>query len=876
MKICLTLLSVGMIAAAATAADRNYDVLDYTGSGLMQQSTKNIGFGNQESRDLLYSTAFDAYVTGAVCTDLTGASMGQDSWWQYQTGSGNRWGVVTVTGGKALKGTWGTAAAAGSYSYLWQDNAGSGYSGFTTGRSVELNFNLQRFSNTVSTNKGQTQLRTYDASGTQTSCGFIFNNYATGTNPSIRGLAYLNTGTAATSGTYAFTLATGSAVTQAGTHSYYTAYNNQTGVVYWGWDTGLTSETNYFFDPTASGFIGAANQAGVNEIDFLNNRNSSTTAGNMNLDNIAFYAYDGLNTNDCNGNGVQDWMDIAYGTSRDCNNNQIPDSCDISKGAVDLNHDGVLDICQGLSENDTTTSSLGIPTANTSVNTTFTGLTTPLPDATLILRAKGDLDGGLAGLEYLNLKINNEANWQRLFETDGVNCSSSTNGGESSATITIPLATFAQYAATGTMKVTLLPALSVTSGECANGFMTVELKYVSLNAGGDCDNDAQWDTSQISANPSLDRNNNGHLDFCDIRDNPALDRNNNGVLDSWEISQNASLDRNNNGQLDSWEISQNAALDRNNNGILDSWEISQNTSLDRNKNGVLDSWEISQNAGLDRNNNGILDSWDISQDASLDRNLNGVLDTWEISQNAALDRNNNGVLDSWDISQDASLDRNLNGVLDSWEISQNAALDRNNNGVLDSWEISQDASLDRNLNGVLDSWECLQDPSLDLNNNGILDSWEIVDYPSLDRNKNGLLDSWEIAQNPLLDRNTNGVLDSYDCIQNPALDCNTNYLIDQYEIIDNPGIDCNENNVIDTCDIHGGAIDDNGDGRLDTCQRAKGDLDLNGDVDTGDVSIVLLYYGEVNSPFGDFDGNQIIDTGDVSWLLLNFGPVTWP
>ena len=292
MKISLSLLSVGMIAAAATAADRNYDVLDYTGRGLMRQSTKNINRTGQEAADLMYSTNFDSYVTGAVSTDLTGATAGQDSWWQYQTGSGNRWGIVTVTGGKALKGTWGTNTAAGAYSYLWQDNAGNGYSGFTTGRSVEVNFDLQRFSNTTSTNKGQTQLRTYDASGTQTSTGFIFDNYATGTNASIRGLAYLNTGTAATSGTYAFTLATGSAVTQAATKSYYTAYENTTGIIYWGWDVGLSSETNFFFDPTANGYIGAANQAAINEIDFLNNRNSSTTAGSQNLDNIAFYAYD--------------------------------------------------------------------------------------------------------------------------------------------------------------------------------------------------------------------------------------------------------------------------------------------------------------------------------------------------------------------------------------------------------------------------------------------------------------------------------------------------------------------------------------------------------------------------------------------------------
>ena len=86
MKIGLTLLSVGMIAAAATAADRNYDVFEYTGNGLMQHGKKNNGRTPSESTDLLYSTAFDAYVTGVVCTDLTGATMGQDMWSQYQTG----------------------------------------------------------------------------------------------------------------------------------------------------------------------------------------------------------------------------------------------------------------------------------------------------------------------------------------------------------------------------------------------------------------------------------------------------------------------------------------------------------------------------------------------------------------------------------------------------------------------------------------------------------------------------------------------------------------------------------------------------------------------------------------------------------------------
>ena len=146
----------------------------------------------------------------------------------------------------------------------------------------------------------------------------------------------------------------------------------------------------------------------------------------------------------------------------------------------------------------------------------------------------------------------------------------------------------------------------------------------------------------------------------------------------------------------------------------------------------------------------------------------------------------------------------------------------------------------------------------------------------VDTNNNGRFDSCEIAANPALDRDGNGVLDSYDCLKNPDLDCNSNLLIDQYEIIDNPGIDCNGNNVIDTCPVDAGAVDDDSDGIPDSCERAKGDLDLSGFVDTGDFSILLLYYGEIDPVFGDFDGNGMIDSGDASLMLLYFGEVTWP
>ena len=48
------------------------------------------------------------------------------------------------------------------------------------------------------------------------------------------------------------------------------------------------------------------------------------------------------------------------------------------------------------------------------------------------------------------------------------------------------------------------------------------------------------------------------------------------------------------------------------------------------------------------------------------------------------------------------------------------------------------------------------------------------------------------------------------------------------------------------------------------------DLDGNGVVDSADVSIVLLLFGDVNSP-GDLDQSGIVDSGDVSIVLLEMG-----
>lgn len=54
-----------------------------------------------------------------------------------------------------------------------------------------------------------------------------------------------------------------------------------------------------------------------------------------------------IGPSDCNGNGIDDALDISGGASGDCNNNGIPDECDIAAGVLeDANGNGGPDDCE--------------------------------------------------------------------------------------------------------------------------------------------------------------------------------------------------------------------------------------------------------------------------------------------------------------------------------------------------------------------------------------------------------------------------------------------------------------------------------------------------------------------------------------------------
>jgi hypothetical protein len=140
------------------------------------------------------------------------------------------------------------------------------------------------------------------------------------------------------------------------------------------------------------------------------------------------------------------------------------------------------------------------------------------------------------------------------------------------------------------------------------------------------------------------------------------------------------------------------------------------------------------------------------------------------------------------------------------------------------------------------------------------DMWITIDYPGIA---------------PDGDCNANGVLDVREIGETPALDLNRDARIDGCQIADDPSLDCNGNGRIDAFDIASGETDDNGNDRIDLCEYAKGDFDLSGEVDSADLSIILLYFGEFDPVFGDLDGDGEISGGDIASLLVLFGPVTW-
>lgn len=87
----------------------------------------------------------------------------------------------------------------------------------------------------------------------------------------------------------------------------------------------------------------------------------------------------------------------------------------------------------------------------------------------------------------------------------------------------------------------------------------------------DCDGNYVPDDVDLAGSPSLDCDGDGQMDLCQLLDYPEQDCNEDGILDQCQLP-NTALDCDGNGVLDSCEVASNPALDCNSNGLLDSCE----------------------------------------------------------------------------------------------------------------------------------------------------------------------------------------------------------------------------------------------------------------------------------------------------------------
>ena len=97
--------------------------------------------------------------------------------------------------------------------------------------------------------------------------------------------------------------------------------------MWWGIDTELF--TGSIMDTTDFSFGFAARNGGI-DMDVLIDEFNVT------------YTY----FLDCNGNDIDDAIDINDGVAQDCNGNGIPDACDIANGGDDANNNGTPDECE--------------------------------------------------------------------------------------------------------------------------------------------------------------------------------------------------------------------------------------------------------------------------------------------------------------------------------------------------------------------------------------------------------------------------------------------------------------------------------------------------------------------------------------------------
>jgi hypothetical protein len=343
---------------------------------------------------------------------------------------------------------------------------------------------------------------------------------------------------------------------------------------------------------------------------------------------------------DCNGNGSPDFCDIADGTSQDCNNNTIPDECDIASGtSADCNSNGIPDEC------------------DIAGGSAVTGY-----------------DDGSSENSLGNASYNHEICWihhftvagpvkglQTTFGTPAYPGGSGVSGGDSFRIFVWddpngdgdPLDAVLLAQATATVDAgsidtdvfqTVLLASPVTVG--ASYFIGASIEGMGYQAPMDEDGVLAHESwGAYTTTPPIDPSNMTAILF----NNDVA-----GFPSNWLL-----------------RVVTEVSADCNGNGIPDACDVppicqGADCSLDCNGNLVPDECEL---AGNDCNGNGRPDDCDIASGYSQDCNGNGVPDECDLASGTSQDCNGNLVPDECDIADGTSQDCNANSIPDECDIA---------------------------------------------------------------------------------------------------------------------------------------------------------------------------------------------------------------
>ena len=352
------------------------------------------------------------------------------------------------------------------------------------------------------------------------------------------------------------------------------------------------------------------------------------------------------------------------------------------------------------------------------------------------------------------------------------------------------------------------------------------------------------------------------------------DCNANAIPDGCDLASGASLDCDGNGQPDSCQL---ADGDCDSNGIPDPCDP------DCDANGVPDACDIASGAALDCQPDGIPDQCQLQQSVELKYDNGWARIAWRADETymAWLNRFNvrdgAGIVDGievlWGIMpigtqveafvwSDPNGDGNPADASVLWSgtatVGQTATLSRVEVPGIDVGDTGASFFLGFIMSATTDMFPA----SLDIDGVPIPDrSWGVGSWAPIDPNdlSFGAVEFGTI--NNLLFGNTWVIRAS---MRGPGTDCNANGLPDDCDIAagtvpdaDGNGVpdgceDCNANGVVDGFEIASGkSADLNGDGVPDECQLAANDCDANGVPD------------DVQLPDADCNGNLILDACDI-------------